>query len=73
MKTSMVVQWMIILLNLDKIFFKSAKEKGRGEQLSREYDMEYEGNRYRAQIFERSIVYAPVTDWHKTDVILRAN
>jgi hypothetical protein len=55
------------------MFFKFAKEKGLGERLSREYDIEYQGKAYRAQIFEKGIVYAPVGEWHKTDVIPRTN
>ena len=69
----LVGQPLIIPLNPDAMFYKFAKEKGLGERLTREYDLEYEGKTYRAQIYEKGIVYAPVGEWHKTDVIPRTN
>lgn len=69
----LVGQPLIIPLNPDAMFYKFAEEKGLGERLSREYDLEYEGKTYRAQIYEKGIVCAPVGEWHKTDVIPRAN
>ncbi len=70
---TLVGQSMIIPLNPNAMFYKFAREKGLGERLSREYDVEYEGKTYRAQIYEKGIVYALVGEWHKTDVIPRAN
>jgi len=69
----LVGQTLIIPLNPDAMFYKFAKEKGLGERLTREYDLEYEGKNYRAQIFEKGIVYAPAGEWHKTGVIPRTN
>lgn len=69
----LVGQPLIIPLNPDAMFYKFAKEKGLGERLSREYDVEHEGKVYRAQIYEQGIVYAPVGEWHKTDVFPRSN
>jgi hypothetical protein len=70
---ALIGQPQTIPLNPDAMFYKFAKEKGLGERLTREYDVEYEGKTYRAQIYEKGIVYAPVGEWHKTDVIPRAN
>ncbi len=69
----LVGQSLIIPLNPDAMFYKLAKEKGLGERLTREYDVEYEGKTYRAQVYEKGIVYAPVGEWHKTDVLPRSN
>jgi hypothetical protein len=69
----LVGQSLIIPLNPDAMFYKLAKEKGLGERLTREYDVEYEGKTYRAQVYEKGIVYAPVGEWHKTDVFPRTN
>jgi hypothetical protein len=70
---TLVGQSMIIPLNPDAMFYRLAKEKSLGERLTHEYDVEYEGKKYRAQIYENGIVYAPVGEWHKTDVIPRVN
>jgi hypothetical protein len=69
----LVGQPLIIPLNPDAMFYKLAKEKGLGERLTREYDVEYDGKTYCAQIYEKGIVYAPVGEWHKTDVFPRTN
>lgn len=69
----LIGQPLIIPLNPDAMFYKFAKEKGLGERLTREYDLEYQGKTYRAQIYEKGIVYAPVGEWHKTDMIPRSN
>jgi len=70
---ALVGQSMIIPLNPNAMFYKFAREKGMGERLTREYDVEYDGKTYRAQIYEKGIVYAPVGDWHKTDMIPRTS
>jgi hypothetical protein len=70
---ALVGQSLIIPLNPDAMFFKFAKEKDLGERLSREFDVEHDGKMYRAQIYERGIVYAPIGEWHRTDVIPRTN
>ena len=70
---ALIGQPQIIPLNHDAMFYKFAQEKGLGERLTREYDLEYGGKTYRAQIFEKGTVYAPVGEWHKTTVIPRAN
>lgn len=69
----LVGQPLIIPLNPNAMFYKFAKEKELGERLTREYDLEHEDKAYRAQVFEKGIVYAPVGEWHKTDVIPRVN
>jgi hypothetical protein len=69
----LVGQSLIIPLNPDAMFYKFAEEKDLGERLTHEYDLEYEGKPYRAQIYEKGIVYAPVGEWNKTDVIPRVN
>jgi len=69
----LVGQPLVIPLNPDAMFYRVAKEKGLGERLTREYDLEHEGKIYRAQIYEKGIVYAPVGEWHKTGVIPRTN
>jgi hypothetical protein len=70
---ALVGQSMIIPLNPDAMFYKLAKDNDLGERLTHEYDVEYEGKKYRAQIYEKGIVYAPVGEWHKTDLIPRTN
>jgi hypothetical protein len=69
----LVGQPLIIPLNPDAMFYKFAKDKGLGERLTYEYDVEYAGKPYRAQIFEKGIVYAPMGEWHLTDFIPRVN
>ena len=69
----LVGQPQIIPLNPDAMFYKIAKENGLGERLTAEYDLEYDGKAYRAQIFEKGIVYAPVGEWNKTAILPRAN
>jgi hypothetical protein len=69
----LVGQPQIIPLNPDAMFYKVAKENGLGERLTAEYDVEYEGKAYRAQIFEKGIVYAPMGEWNKTAILPRAN
>ena len=69
----LVGQSLIIPLNPDAMFYRIAKDRDLGERLTREYDLEYQGKTYRAQIYEKGIVYAPVGEWHKTDVIPRTN
>jgi hypothetical protein len=69
----LVGQPLIIPLNPEAMFYKFAKEKELGERLTREYDVEHDGKLYRAQVYEKGVVYAPVGEWHKTDFIPRAN
>ncbi len=69
----LVGQPQIIPLNPDAMFYKVAKENELGERLTAEYDLEYEGKAYRAQIFEKGIVYAPVGEWNKTAILPRVN
>ena len=69
----LVGQPQIIPLNPDAMFYKVAKENGLGERLTAEYDVEYKGKAYRAQVFEKGVVYAPVGEWNKTAILPRAN
>lgn len=70
---SLVGQPKIIPLNPDAMFYKVAKQKNLGERLSKEYDAEYVGKTYRAQMYERGIVYAEVGDWGNVKIIPRTN
>lgn len=63
----------IIPLNPNAMFYKIARERNLGERLTKEYDAEYDGQTYRAQIYERGIVYAKVGDWGNVKIIPRAN
>ncbi len=63
----------IIPLNPNAMFYKIARERNLGERLTREYDAEYDGKTYRAQIYERGIVYAQVGDWGNVKIIPRTN
>jgi hypothetical protein len=69
----LVGQSLIIPLNPDAMFYKFATAENLGERLTAEYDVEYQGKSYRAQIYEKGIVYAPIGEWQKTDVIPRVN
>ncbi|MCB0212244.1 MAG: hypothetical protein KDJ52_23085 [Anaerolineae bacterium] len=64
---------LIIPLNPDAGFYKIGKQQNLGERLSSEYDTEYQGRSYRAQIFEKGTVYAEVGDWGNIKVIPRTN
>jgi len=70
---ALVGQPSIIPLNPEAMFYKIAKEQGLGERLTAEYDAEYQGKTYRAQIYEKGIVYAEVGDWGNVKVIPRTN
>lgn len=63
----------IIPLNPDAMFYKIAKQQNLGERLSSEYDADYEGRSYRAQIYEKGIVYAEIGDWGNVKIIPRTN
>ena len=63
----------IIPLNPNAMFYKIAQERNLGERLSKEYDAEYDDKQYRAQIYERGIVYAEVGDWGNVKIIPRTN
>jgi hypothetical protein len=64
---------LIIPLNKEAMFWKYAQEHQLGERLTREYDVTYKGRQYRAQIYERGIVYAPISEWDKTAHFEREN
>jgi hypothetical protein len=66
-------QSLIIPLNPNAMFYLVAKQQGLGERLTKEYDIEYQGKVYRAQIYEKGILYAEVGDWNNTKVIPRTN
>lgn len=70
---SLVGQPLIIPLNQDAAFYKFGKNHNLGERLSKEYDVKYQNRNYRAQIFEKGIVYAEVGDWGNVKVIQRVN
>ncbi len=70
---ALVGQPQIIPLNPAAMFYKVAQDKKLGERLTKEYDVEYMGNTYRAQIYEKGIVYAQVGDWGNVKVIPRTN
>ncbi len=66
-------QPLIIPLNTNAMFYLVAQKRGLGERLTREYDIEYQGKMYRAQIYEKGIVYAEVDKWNNTKIIPRTN
>ena len=70
---ALVGQPKIIPLNPDAMFYKIAKEQSLGERLTKEYDVEYSDKTYRAQTYEKGIVYAEVGDWGNVKVIPRTN
>jgi hypothetical protein len=55
------------------MFWKYARQHQLGERLTREYDVTYEGQEYRAQIYESGVVYAPIGEWDKVDHFEREN
>lgn len=63
----------IIPLNPEAMFYKVAQENKLGERLTDEYDARYEGNTYRAQVYEKGVVYAQVGDWGNVKIIPRTN
>lgn len=70
---ALVGQSLIIPLNPDAGFYKIAKQQNLGERLTREYNLEYQERSYRAQIYEKGIVYAEVGDWGNIKIIPRTN
>ena len=70
---ALVGQPLIIPLNPAAGFYKIAKQQNLGERLTKEYDLEYESRKFRAQIFEKGIVYAEVGDWGNIKIIPRTN
>jgi hypothetical protein len=63
----------IIPLNPNAMFYKIAQQRQLGERLTSEYDVEYDDRQFRAQIYERGIVYAEVGDWGNVKIIPRSN
>lgn|GEM_PF-1682543 len=70
---ALVGQPLIIPLNPDAMFYKIAKQQSLGERLTSEYDAQYQGRSYRAQVYEKGIVYAEVGDWGNVKIIPRTN
>lgn len=70
---ALVGQPLIIPLNPAAGFYKIAKQQSLGERLTKEYDLEYQGRKFRAQIYEKGIVYAEVGDWGNIKIIARTN
>lgn len=70
---ALVGQPQIIPLNPDAGLYKFAQEHHLGERLTPEYDVDYQGRAYRAQIFEQGIIYAEVGDWSNIRTIPRVN
>ncbi len=66
-------QKMIIPLNPEAMFYKAAQQHKLGERLTSEYDTTFQGKTYRAQIYEKGIVYAEVGDWGNVMIIPRTN
>lgn len=63
----------IIPLNKAAMFYKFARANDLGERLTAEYDIEHAGQPYRAQVYERGIVYAPIGRWDEVAFIPREN
>lgn len=70
---ALVGQPKIIPLNPNAMFYKIAQSKKLGERLTKEYDVDYLGKTYRAQVYENGIVYAEVGDWGNVKIIPRTN
>ncbi len=70
---ALVGQPNIIPLNPEAMFYKVAQSQKLGERLSAEYDVTYLDKSYRAQIYEKGIVYAEVGDWGNVKTIARTN
>ena len=66
-------QPLIVPLNHNAMFYIVAKQHNLGERLTQEYDIEYQAKTYRAQIYEKGILYAEVGDWNNTTIIPRTN
>lgn len=66
-------QPLIIPLNKDAMFWKYAQAHSLGERMTGEYDLSYGGRTYRAQIYEKGVVYAPLEEWDKTAHFSREN
>lgn len=64
---------LIIPLNPGAMFYQVARKKGLGERLSPEYDVGYRGRSYRAQVYEKGVLWARLGDWENTEVIERKN
>lgn len=66
-------QPLIIPLNRDAMLYKFARRHDLGERLSPEYTLTHDGTPYRAQVYERGIVYAPMGRWDEVAFIPREN
>lgn len=61
----------IIPLNRKTVFHRMAKQQKFGQRLTPEFDVEHQGRNYRAQIFEKGVVYAEVGDWENVKAFPR--
>jgi hypothetical protein len=67
-------QPLIIPLNKAAKFYQIAQAQQLGERLTREYDLTIPGHGvYRAQVYERGILYAKMDEWEQFKVIPREN
>lgn len=60
---------LIIPLNPKAMLYKVAAQNNLGERLTGEYEVTYDDQSYVAQIYERGLVYAPVGQWDRTEVV----
>lgn len=65
------MQPLTIPLNKEALFWKYAHENGLGERLTAEYECLFEGERYRAQVYDKGIVYVRVGEWDETAHVAR--
>lgn len=63
----------IISLDIEAILFKVSEEKNLGQRLTPEYEIEFGGQTYLAQIYQRGLVYVPKGDWGNVQVIQRSD
>ena len=62
---------LLVAVSPDAKLADVAQTKNLGASLSREYLVTHNGESYLAQIYERGLVYVPVGQWPKVEVIAR--
>jgi hypothetical protein len=60
---------LVMPLNPEAPLYRFARDHDLGERLTREYVVDHGGQRYEAQIYERGLVYAPLGQPDKIQVI----
>ena len=60
---------LIIPLNREAELYQVSQEHNLGERLTREYIVDFNGQKYTSQIYEKGLVYAPTGNWENIRVI----